>query len=284
VAGHPLLDVGSLDTDDVESYLAGIGEVFVVHRGHDSNNISAGVRVGGQPWFVKWATDQVAVGHLESAVRFHRAVTHPTIIGLRAWFRTRSGMVVVHDWADGEVINDPLVPGGKGRDHPASALSRIRCLPAAELVAAVDTILDAHMGVAEAGFVAVDFYDGCLIYDFEHHVLRLCDLDMYRPGPYVLAADRQYGSTRFMAPEEFVRGATIDERTTVFNLGRAAFVLMGRGDNAGEPLFDVAHRATRPAPADRYQSVGELTHAWRLASAVGGATGTPPSNTVPPPR
>jgi hypothetical protein len=80
-----------------------------------------------------------------------------------------------------------------------------------------------------------------------------------------LATDRQYGSTRFMAPEEFVRGATIDERTTVFNLGRAAFVLLSPGDRAGDPLFDVAHRATRPAPADRYQSVGELTHAWRAA-------------------
>lgn len=58
---------------------------------------------------------------------------------------------------------------------------------------------------------------------------RLCDLDSYRPGPNILDRDRQHGSTRFMAPEEFCRGAQIDERTTVFTLGRAAYVLLSDG-------------------------------------------------------
>lgn len=31
-----------------------------------------------------------------------------------------------------------------------------------------------------------------------------------------------FGSTRFMAPEEFVVGARIDQRTTVFTMGRTA--------------------------------------------------------------
>jgi serine/threonine-protein kinase len=103
--------------------------------------------------------------------------------------------------------------------------------------------------------VAVDFYDGCLIYDFARRTIRLCDLDSYRPGPYVLDRDRQYGSTRFMAPEEFAKGATVDERSTVFTLGRAAFVLLSRGPRgeqdrdlwrAGDALFQVATTATRP--------------------------------------
>ena len=37
-----------------------------------------------------------------------------------------------------------------------------------------------------------------------------------------------------MAPEEFERGATIDERTSVFGLGRAAFVFLSEGQR-GEP-------------------------------------------------
>jgi hypothetical protein len=57
--------------------------------------------------------------------------------------------------------------------------------------------------------VAVDFYDGCLIYDFAGRAIWLCDLDSYRPGPYVLDRDRQYGSARFMAPEELTKGATM---------------------------------------------------------------------------
>ena len=56
-----------------------------------------------------------------------------------------------------------------------------------------------------------------------------------------------------MAPEEFQRGARIDERTTVFTLGRTAFVFLSDGLR-GEPerhrwrasaaLYDVAWRAT----------------------------------------
>src|SRR5207244_11011211 len=114
--------------------------------------------------------------------------------------------------------------------------------------------------------------DGCLLSDFARHEMRLCDLDLYREGPYVLDSDRQYGSTRFMAPEEFQRGATIDERTTLFTLGRAAFVLLGpspRGETelegwkAGDALYQVAMLATEQGPADRYHSVAALVSAWR---------------------
>jgi len=274
VTGHPLLDVVSLDTDDVGGYLARIGQVFVLYRGHDSRNTSAGVRIGPQAWFVKWASESTACDHLETAVRFHRAVTHPAIIPLRASFATRSGLAIVHNWVDGMVLNDPLVPGGRHRDDPASVFARFRRLPMPEILAAFDTVLDAHLAVAEAGFVAVDFYDGCLIYDFDRRVLRLCDLDLYRPGPYVLNTNRQYGSTRFMAPEEFIRGATIDERTTVFTLGRTAFVLLSRGRHGEEDrtlwgatgdLFDVARHATRPEPKDRFGSVRAMSQAWRAA-------------------
>ena len=34
----------------------------------------------------------------------------------------------------------------------------------------------------------------------------------------------------YMAPEEFVRGAVIDERTTVFNMGRMIQHLLTSGD------------------------------------------------------
>src|SRR5437867_1655993 len=125
-----------------------------------------------------------------------------------------------------------------------------------------------------AGLVAADFYDGALIYDFENRQVHLCDLDSYRPGPYTLDRQRQYGSTRFMAPEEFQRGATIDERTTVFTLGRTAFVLFGpspRGETelegwkVTERLRAVAVRATMPERSDRYASVAEFVSAWRAA-------------------
>ena len=80
--------------------------------------------------------------------------------------------------------------------------------------------------MSDAGFVAVAFYDydGAVIDDVDRRAVHLCDLDDYRPGAYVLDRDRQYGSTRFMASEEFERGAVIDQRMTVYTVGRAAFV------------------------------------------------------------
>jgi hypothetical protein len=49
----------------------------------------------------------------------------------------------------------------------------------------------------------VDFYDGCLLYDFTSQELRVIDLDMYSRGPFTNTMGRIFGSTRFMAPEEF---------------------------------------------------------------------------------
>ena len=83
--------------------------------------------------------------------------------------------------------------------------------------------------------------------------------------------DRAYGSTRFMAPEEFQRGATIDQVTNVFNLGRAATVLLGDGTESmdawkgSDALRRVVERATSPERGRRHQSVHELVEGWRVA-------------------
>jgi serine/threonine-protein kinase len=78
-----------------------------------------------------------------------------------------------------------------------------------------------------------------------------------------------------MAPKEFRRGATIDERTMVHTLGRMALVYLGCARKS-EPLrddfrgtdgqFAVAMHACAADPADRIQSVRELHLTWRRHS------------------
>jgi hypothetical protein len=165
---------------------------------------------------------------------------------VEAFLRQAGDVLAVHRGHDSKnTPADPLAPGGLPRDDPRSAFARFRRLPVSEILTAFGTVLDAHRAVAEQGVVAVDFYDGCLIYDFSQRQMRLCDLDSYRPGPYILDQDRQYGSTRFLAPEEFLRGALIDERTTVFTLGRTAFVLPGAP--TGGPIPKSPSASTRSA-------------------------------------
>ena len=268
-----LLETRKVD-ESVEDFLAARGEVFVVHRGHDSGNTSYGVRIGDHAWFVKHAEDDEPIRHLESAIVFHTAVRHTAIIPLVGWFRTSTGLAIVLEFRDGLIVHDPLAPGALPRHHPDSTYARFRQLPVDEIVQALDTVFDAHVAVASAGFVAVDFYDGAIIYDFANQRVHLCDLDAYRPGPYVLDRERQYGSTRFMAPEEFEKGATIDERTTVFTLGRAAFVFLSEGQRGetevhlwrgSRALYDVARAATELDPDKRFASVSEFRKAWRSA-------------------
>lgn len=269
------LTVQRLD-EEVGAHLARLGDVFAVIEGHDSGNTSWGVRIGDDRWFVKYAPHTEGAMWLRSAKRFHAAVKHPAIVPLERLVPVDGGgLAAVYPWVDGEILNDPFVEG-IARETDGSAYRRFRDLPVDRILPVLDAIFDAHVAAVAAGFVAVDFYDGCVIYDFGTGRVSLVDLDLYWPGPYLLDTDRQYGSTRFMAPEEFRYGATIDERTTVFTLGRTAFVFLSadlRGDQtrelwkAGDELYEVAHRATSPNPDARFQTVADFVDAWRAASA-----------------
>jgi serine/threonine-protein kinase len=79
------------------------------------------------------------------------------------------------------------------------------------------------------------------------------------------------GSTRFMAPEEMRLGDWIDERATVFNLGRAGLVFLagGKADRAAFRGNDALHRVLMKAcaenPGARFQSVSGLHLAWQAA-------------------
>lgn len=129
----------------------------------------------------------------------------------------------------------------------AGPLERFRRLPVGDVVRALQVILDAHVAIAAAGWISVDLYDGCFLYDFDAGRMRLIDLDEYRPGAFVLDADRLLGSRRYMAPEEWARGARIDERTTAHHLGRTLQQLLtDDAPPSGNGRF--AARATDPDP------------------------------------
>ncbi|WP_217560749.1 hypothetical protein [Streptomyces sp. GbtcB6] len=127
-------------------------------------------------------------------------------------------MALVYPWVEGEVLYHPIASRKGGRADPGSAMARFRRLSVPDVLMALERILDAHVTVERAGLVAVDLYDGCMLYDFGNRRMFLCDLDEYRPGPFILETDRLPGSRRYMAPEEFAKRSTIDTRTTVYVL------------------------------------------------------------------
>ncbi|WP_433356018.1 serine/threonine protein kinase [Micromonospora saelicesensis] len=254
-----------------------VESAFVVFDAQDSGCLSYGVEEAGRRWLVKTATTVEGRASLDRAVAVHAAVSHPSIVRPIRTIHGAAGPTLVYPWYDGSVLNHATVHGAD-----RSGLTRFQHLPVPQIEVALDAILDAHLAVSAAGLVAVDLYDGCFLYDFTASRIRLIDLDEYRPGPFVLAADRLPGSRRYMAPEEFARSSVIDERTTVHALGRTLHHLLDSPEGWRDPQDcrpnspkawrgtneqrRVVERATQQAPAARYPDVPALVRAWRLAT------------------
>jgi len=265
-----------------EHYLRSVGMVFAEFSAltQDSGNVSYGVQIGAERYFVKtagWPDDPrpflnhaARVALLRNAVRLSESCHHPTLPRLYRVIESPSGPMLVYQWLEGELLGAPRAR----RDDPESAFQRFRSLPAATIQERLDAIFDLHHKLASAGWIAVDFYDGCLIFDFKSGRLGVVDLDNYRECHFRNEMGRMFGSTRFMAPEEFELGALIDERTNVFVMGRTALIFLSDGTlNAdafrGTPaLYEVVARACEPERSRRYDSMVAFYDAWRAARTV----------------
>lgn len=122
---------------------------------------------------------------------------HPALVRLETLVDSCDGVVVIYEWFDGELLRSPAVKRG----DPTEASSRFRALPVDERVAALDAVIDLHVLLEEAGWIAGDFYDGSLMYAFDTRQIKVIDLESYHRGPYLNEAGRLPGSTRYMAPE-----------------------------------------------------------------------------------
>lgn len=209
---------------------------------------------------------------LRNAVKVAHSCRHPALPELLNVIESASGPMLVYEAVAGDLIGVTSKPTPEGSAHlfqdPTSSYQRFARLPAGELLTYIDTVIDLHRDLAAAGWIASDLYDGCLIVDFASQALHVIDLDNYRKGVTQNDMGRMFGSGRFMAPEEFELGVTIDQRTTVFNLGRLAWHFCTRlseseDEFCGSPaLAAVVKQATAVAPEHRQQDVAEFAAAW----------------------
>ena len=272
---HPLLDVERIEqTPNV--YLNAVGSVFAVFDEHtqDSGNRSYGVQTAQGRYFIKTAGNpddpnpflnhSERVSLLRNAVRLRRSCDHPTLPLLHQVIESPHGPLLVYQWVAGELLRVEAAL----RNDPRSTFQRFRQLPSHEIIRVLDLVYELHHQLARLGWIAVDFYDGCMIYDFDRQELHLVDLDHYCEGSFINEMGRMFGSSRFMAPEEFERGARIDERTTVFTMGRTAAVLLSNGTLERRPfresdaLYEVVRRACCDDRGKRYDSMEAFFTAW----------------------
>ncbi len=201
-----------------------------------------------------------------------KKLRHPHLIALEDSLETAHGYAAVFGWFEGECLHPHWqFSDGIGKHHPAGPYARYRKLPVEERLLSLSQIFAFHTFVEANSYVAVDFYDGSLLYDFQNHVTKICDIDFYQKKPVINDLGPSFwGSPRYKSPEEYELGAPIDERTNVYTMGALAFGLLG-GEldrsrerwEAGDELYAVARKATEPERGERHGCVREFWEEWR---------------------
>ncbi len=249
------------------SFLSEYGTVFKVFDDQDSGNICFGTEKDGQKYFIKFAGARTAeydgescdaVSRLKATVPIYKNLKHKHLIDYIASKEMCNGFAIIFKWADGECM---------GRMYPETHRKFMSLSNEIKLKVFAD-IMDFIKYTVEHGFVAIDFYDGSIMYDFDKQKTIICDIDFFRKQPVLNDMGRMWGSSIFMSPEEFEKGAVLDEITNVYTLGAMAFALFGNYKRdlenwqLSKDLYNVAVKATNDCRDNRYQSVEELMNEW----------------------
>ena len=280
------------------SFLARFGRVFRVLDDQDSGNLCFGLAGERGRLFLKFAGAQTAragvspedaVENLRAAARVARDLAHPRLLPLLWAGEIGGGYAAVFPWTDA-VCMGRMYPEQRAAFFALPLDARLRVEDAANVVYAnafhgpldarlrvEDDLIDFLLCTHARGYVAVDFYDGSVLYDRAAGHALFCDVDLFARKPFVNRMGRLWGSSRFMAPEEFALGAQIDERTNVYLAGCMAFALAGDERDrtretwqAGEALYRVASRAAAPERETRYPTLSSLRADWLRACAEEG--------------
>ena len=251
------------------SFLRQWGKVFRVFDQQDSGNLCFGLEDETHRYFVKFAgarpvrykgEPERAVELLKQSGRVYRDLAHPALLPLLWEGPVEGGYALLFPWTEAICM---------GKQYPSR--ERFLALPLDTKLGIYREVLAFHSHVAKRGYVSVDFYDGCVLFEEATGRTLLCDVDAYHRLPFFNPVGRMWGSTRFMAPEEFEKGAAIDESTMVHTLGAFAFELFapeGR-ELAQWPLspaaWACAKKAASPKREDRFVDVASYIRAWEDA-------------------
>lgn len=271
------------------SWLNEYGKVFSVIDETGSGCIMFGVENGGgRKLFFKIAgaktveaelSETEAIALLKGAVQKYRDISHPNLIRLVDSFDKDGFFVAIFEWADGECLFDHW-NFDRYNENPDldTPMKKFKRLPVAKRLAVAEKLFSFFETFIVSGYVAVDFYDSSIMYDFETDSVTFCDIDLFRKMPAVNDMGMDYfGTKRLKAPEENELGAAIDELTSEFTLGAIIFDMFSELKNIGERyekgmfipnrfedfelsegVYSVLMKATDYNRSKRYSSISEF--------------------------
>lgn len=257
---------GLFDFDFLKKY----GTVFKVFDDQDSGNICFGIEKNKNRFFVKFAgapTEQFngnpkdAIERLESSVSVYESLKHENLINFIKSEHIGNGFAMIFDWFDGECIGR-MCPSSHKKFNDLSIDLKLKIF---------NDILSFFVYIASQKFVAVDFYDGNILYDFNKNKTTICDIDFYKKMPFKNDVGRMFGSSLFLSPEEIKLGEVVDEVTNVYTVGATAFAIFSNFDRTGKnwPLpsksFEVASKAVNEVRRKRQQTILEFWKDWTIS-------------------
>lgn len=285
-----------LRIDDIEfklrefqdfSWLNRYGKVFNVIDETGSGCIAFGVEKDDKRYFFKIAgaktveaevSEEESIRLLKDAVKRYKDIQHPYLIQYVDSFDYNEFFVVVYEYANGECLFDHWNFDRYKLTNEITPLMKFKNLSIEKRLACVEKLFSFFETFIECGYVAVDFYDSSIMYDFTNDQITFCDIDLFRKAPAFndLGVD-YFGTKRLKAPEENVLGAVIDEITNEFTLGALIFDMFSEVNNKkqryeigmfvpndykdfelSKDIYNVLMKAVSYERENRYQSIKEF--------------------------
>ena len=224
------------------SWVNDYGIVFSVIDETGSGCISFGVQKNNKKYFIKIAgaktveaeiSEQDSIDLLKDAVEKYKNIHHQNLIKYIDSFDINEFFAVIFEYADGECLFDHWnFEKYKNDSTLITPIQKFKELEISKRLDVVYKLFSFFETFINAGYVAVDFYDSSIIYNFEKDEATFCDIDLFRklPTKNDLGKD-YYGTKRLKAPEENELGATIDELTNEFTLGAIIFDIFSNVSN-----------------------------------------------------
>ena len=239
-----------LKIDDVEyklrdyqdfSWLNQYGKVFHVIDETGSGCISFGIENNDKRYFFKIAgaktvgaevSQEESIRLLKDAVIKYKDIDHPCLIKYVDSFDYNEFFVVIYEYANGECLFDHWNFDRYKITKEITPLMKFKGLPIHKRLAVADKLFSFFETFISSGYIAVDFYDSSIMYDFTNDQVTFCDIDLFKKAPVVNELGEDYfGTKRLKAPEENMLGADIDELTNEFTLGALIFDMFSEVKN-----------------------------------------------------
>lgn len=281
------------------SWLEKYGKAFWCVDETGSGCICIGMEKACKRYFLKIAgvntieadvTPEESVKILKDAVPVYYDLEHPALIKIVEAYAYKKFYIAVFEWADGECLFDHWnFEKYKTDSTIKSPKEKFKELPPGKKIIVTDVLFSFLDNVNKKGYVAVDFYDGSIMYNFKTDHMKICDIDLYRKASVINDMDDWYGTKRLKAPEEYVKGSVIDVQTNIFTLGALVFEFFSNFSASeiekryvqnrflpcaykdwqlNEESYNVALNAVSASRNERYKTFGEFYSEWKSAISL----------------